>query len=107
MLEEDDLKLAQSVEPLEQIIDKLKRSIKNNHIRRLQQGECTVEMGFVLSDLLTNFERIADHCSNIAVYVLGNANNLFESHDYLNHIKNDGANEFFEKYEYYKKKYQL
>ena len=107
MLEEDDLKLAKCVEPLEQIIDKLKHVIKNNHIRRLQQGECTVEMGFVLSDLLTNYERIADHCSNIAVYVLGNANNLFESHDYLNHIKNDGENEFFEKYDYYKKKYEL
>ena len=107
MLENDDLSLAQSVEPLEQIIDKLKRNIKNNHIRRLQEGNCTVEMGFVLSDLLTNYERIADHCSNIAVYVLGNASNSFESHDYLNHIKNDGVNDFFEKYDYYKKKYTL
>lgn len=107
MLEHDDLELAHSVEPLEQIIDKLRHVIKNNHIMRLQNGECTVEMGFILSDLLTNYERIADHCSNIAVSVLGNANNEFESHDYLSHIKNDGEHEFFEKYNFYKQKYRL
>lgn len=107
MLENDDLKFAKSVEPLEQIIDKLKYNIKANHVRRLQQGECTVELGFILSDILTNYERIADHCSNIAVSVLGNATNSFESHDYLNHIKNDGENEFFERYAYYKDKYKL
>ena len=107
MLEHDNLELAHSVEPLEQIIDKLRHVIKNNHIMRLQNGECTVEMGFILSDLLTNYERIADHCSNIAVSVLGNANNEFESHDYLAHIKNDGEHEFFEKYNFYKQKYRL
>ena len=107
MLEEDDIELAKRVEPLEQIIDKLKKKIKNNHVKRLQVGECTVELGFILSDLLTNYERIADHCSNIAVAVLGNANGNFEAHDYMKHVKNDGENEFFEKYDYYKSKYSI
>lgn len=105
MLAEDDLSLAKHVEPLEQIIDKIKSRIRKNYIQRMQEGEGTFEMGFILSDLLTNYERIADHCSNIAVAVLGNANNLFESHDYLNHIKEDGENDFFENYEHYKAKY--
>lgn len=107
MLENDDIELAKRVEPLEQIIDKLKKKIKNNHIKRLQIGECTVELGFILSDLLTNYERIADHCSNIAVAVLGNANGNFEAHDYMKHVKNDGENDFFEKYDYYKEKYSI
>lgn len=105
MLAEDDLSLAKHVEPLEQIIDKIKSRIRKNYIQRMQEGEGTFEMGFILSDLLTNYERIADHCSNIAVAVLGNANNLFESHDYLNHIKEEGENDFFENYEHYKAKY--
>ena len=107
VLKDNNIELAKKVEPLEQIIDKLKLKIKNNHIKRLQNGECTVELGFILSDILTNYERVADHCSNIAVYILGTANNLFESHDYLNHIKNDGENEFFEQYDYYKNKYKI
>lgn len=107
MLEEDDIEMAKRVEPLEQIIDKLKKKIKNNHIKRLQLGECTVELGFILSDLLTNYERISDHCSNIAVAVLGNANGNFEAHDYMKHVKNDGENDFFEKYDYYKEKYSI
>ncbi len=107
VLKDNNIELAKKVEPLEQIIDKLKLKIKNNHIKRLQNGECTVELGFILSDILTNYERVADHCSNIAVYILGTANNLFESHDYLNHIKNDGENEFFEQYDFYKNKYKI
>ncbi len=107
VLENDDLELAKSIEPLEQIIDNLKLKIKDNHVKRLQVGECTVEMGFILSDILTNYERVADHCSNIALSVLGAANNLLEAHDYLRHIKNDGENEFFEKYEFFKNKYSI
>ena len=64
---ENDLLLAARVEPLEQVIDGLIADIKSNHIARLQKGNCTIEMGFVLSDLLTNCERVSDHCSNIAV----------------------------------------
>lgn len=107
MLENDDIRIAKKIEPLEQIIDKLKKKIKNNHVMRLQVGECTVELGFILSDLLTNYERIADHCSNIAVAVLGNANSNFEAHDYMKHVKNEGENEFFEQYDYYKTKYSI
>lgn len=106
-LTENDNETAKLVEPLEQIIDKLKHRIKSNHIKRLRDGNCTVEMGFVLSDLLTNCERISDHCSNIAVCLLETANNSFEMHEYLNHVKNDGENDFFEVYESYKKKYNI
>ncbi len=103
----DDSETAKMVEPLEQIIDKLKLKIKNNHIKRLRDGNCTVEMGFVLSDLLTNCERISDHCSNIAVCLLEIADNSFEAHEYLSHVKNDGENDFFRMYNDYKEKYRI
>lgn len=103
----DSETLAKTVEPLEQIIDRLKKKIKANHISRLRDGECTIELGFILSDILNNFERISDHCSNIAACILGIKNDSFETHDYLNHVKNDGANEFFEKYDFYKEKYSI
>lgn len=103
----EDLEIAKKVEPLEQRIDKLKYKIKDNHIIRLRDGNCTVEMGFVLSDFLTNCERVADHCSNIAVCLLEMENNSFETHEYLNHVKTDGENEFFEQYAHYKEKYDV
>lgn len=106
-LESEDLEMAKAVEPLEQVIDKLKSKIKFNHIKRLKDGGCTIEMGFVLSDLLTNYERVSDHCSNIAVCLLEIANNSFETHEYLNHVKSEGENDFFEKYDMYKKKYSI
>ena len=103
----EDLNVAKKVEPLEQIIDKLRYKIKKNHIARLRDGECTIELGFILSDLLHNFERVADHCSNIAVCLLEIDNNSFETHEYLNNVKETGANEFFENYDMYKKRYYL
>ena len=103
----EDLNIAKKVEPLEQIIDKLNHKIKNNHINRLRQGECTIEMGFILSDILNNFERVADHCSNIAVCLLEIDNNSFQTHEYLNNVKETGANEFFEHYDMYKQRYAL
>lgn len=106
-LVKQDLNIAKKVEPLEQIIDKLKYKIKNNHIKRLREGDCTIEMGFILSDLLTNYERVADHCSNIAVCLLEIDNNSFETHEYLSHVKQDGENEFFEQYDLYKKRYSI
>ena len=66
----DDVELASHVEPLEQVIDDLKKTLKSMHIQRLQNGECTIELGFVFTDLLTNYERISDHCSNVAVYTM-------------------------------------
>ena len=65
--EKHDLELATRVEPLEEVVDKIRTKLKNRHVKRLQTGECTIEMGFVFSDLLTNLERVSDHCSNIAV----------------------------------------
>ena len=103
----DDLVLAKKVEPLEQVIDKLKFKIKKNHIERLKEGNCTMEMGFPLSDLLVNYERVSDHCSNIAVCLLEIANDSFETHEYLSNVKANGENDFFEQYEEYKSKYSL
>lgn len=102
-----DRELAKYVEPLEQTIDRLKFKIKNNHIKRLQEGMCTIELGFVLSDLLTNCERVADHCSNIAVSILELKHNSMETHEYLSQVKNDGRNDFFKLYDEYKEKYSL
>ena len=67
VFEKEDIALARTVEPLEQVIDDLNAQIKQNHVERLKDGECTIEMGFVLSDISTCYERIADHCSNLAV----------------------------------------
>ncbi len=106
-LQNEDLSLAQKVEPLEQVIDRLKRKIKNGHISRLRQGDCTMELGFILSDLLTNYERISDHCSNIAVCVLELAHDSFEAHEYLNQVKSDNSDEFGVMYENYKQKYYI
>lgn len=102
----DDIEIAKTVEPLEQVIDRLKRKIKNGHISRLRQGDCTMELGFILSDLLTNFERISDHCSNIAVCFIEIANDSFETHEYLNQVKSDGE-EYSEMYQIYKQKYYI
>lgn len=102
----EDLEKAAFVEPLEQVIDKLKRVIKNGHISRLRQGDCTMELGFILSDLLTNYERISDHCSNIAVCFIEIANDSFETHEYLKQVKSGGAN-FDEMFEFYNQKYNI
>ncbi len=102
-----DLNLAKKVEPLEQIIDKLNHKIKRNHVERLRLGECTIELGFILSDILNNCERVADHCSNIAVCLLEIDNNSFQTHEYLANVKETGANEFFENYDMYKQRYSL
>ena len=107
-LEQEDLEIARSVEPLEQVIDRLKRKIKNGHISRLRQGDCTMELGFILSDLLTNYERVADHCSNIAACLIEIAHDSFEVHEYLQQVKADGGDgDFRSMYQGYKEKYRL
>lgn len=103
----EDIELAKCVEPLEQIIDSLKKKMKSHHIVRLQKDECTIETGFVFSDLITNYERVADHCSNIAVCLIQVANDSFDTHEYLSHVKGDGENDFVERYEAYKNKYRI
>lgn len=106
-LVDEDLEFAKYVEPLEQVIDRLKRKIKGGHIYRLRQGNCTMELGFVLSDILNNFERISDHCSNIAVCFIEITNDSFEVHEYLNQIKSGEETEFSNMYESYKQKYAI
>jgi len=103
----DDVKLAVKVEPLEQVIDLLKSEIKNRHIERLQRGDCTIQLGFILSDLLTNYERVSDHCSNIAVCMIQIAFSAMNTHVYLNEIKNGSQPEFNENFNQYRGKYQL
>lgn len=104
---EENIELAKKVEPLEQLIDRLKKKMKSHHIKRLQSGECTIETGFVFSDLVTNYERVADHCSNVAVCLIQVSNDSFDTHEYLNHVKADGENDFEENYEMYKNKYRI
>ena len=82
---------ARDVEPLEETIDRLIEEIRMRHIRRLQTGVCTVQLGFILSDLLTNFERVSDHCSNIAVSVVEEQNDKVGRHAYIHGIKGEGA----------------
>ena len=85
--QEDDPAEAAAVEPLEETIDRLIESIRDRHIRRLQSGHCTIQLGFVLNDLLTNFERVSDHCSNIAVAVIQEQDGGLDSHIYLHTVK--------------------
>lgn len=100
----DDKKEALLVEPLEEVIDVVNEKLKNRHIKRLRTGQCTIELGFILSDITNNFERVADHCSNIAVCELQIDSDEFESHDYLGRMKKDDENykarynEFLEEY---------
>lgn len=102
----NDLKAARDVEPLEQVIDGLKAKMRNNHITRLKNGECSIEVGFVWADLLTNLERTADHCSNIAVCVMDAAENNMNLHESLRNIKK-GSTYFAKKYTEYAEKYIL
>lgn len=105
--QKNDLALAARVEPLEQVIDLLKVQIKARHIERLQNGACTTLAGFILSDLITNYERIADHCSNIAVCVIEVEQDSFDTHEYLNSVKTSGNTDYLRYYETYKADYAL
>jgi len=103
----NDVALAADVEPLEQVVDDLRDKIKLNHILRLQKSECTIEHGFVLADLLNNFERVSDHCSNIAGCVIEiSTYDALDMHKYLAEIKH-GSEAFEEKYKEYKRKYNF
>ncbi len=105
--ETENSSLAISVEPLEEVIDELVKEVKGRHIERLTQGACTIELGFVHSDLLTNFERISDHCSNVAVAVIKIKDSSFDAHGYLNEIKKGGEPQFVAEFKSYKEKYAL
>ena len=103
--QKNDCYAAGKIEPLEQVVDGLVREVKTRHIARLQAGACTIEYGFVLDDLLTNYERIADHCSNIAVAMIEVSEDRFDTHEYLNHIKNGESPSFEKRYERYRGRY--
>ena len=100
-----DTYAAGKIEPLEQVVDGLVREVKTRHIARLQAGVCTIEYGFVLDDLLTNYERIADHCSNIAVAMIEGAADKFDTHEYLANVKHGGSVKFERRYEKYRGRY--
>lgn len=104
---DSDRAQASHVEPLEQVIDVLIAQSKSRHIERLQLGKCTIQMGFVLSDLLTNYERISDHCSNIAVAVIETGIGSFDTHAYLNDIKTGGSRDFVDDYKRFAEKYGI
>lgn len=105
--ETGNIEKAKTVEPLEEVIDNLRNELKKHHIKRLRKGKCTIEAGFVLSDLLTNFERIADHCSNIAVCLIQIQDGSFETHEYINELKKTEDSYFLERFTQYTKKYAL
>ena len=103
----NDIELAAKVEPLEQAIDDLIDRIKLHHVVRLQQGECTIELGFVLNDLLTCYERVSDHCSNVAGCIIEISKfGALDMHKYLAGIKHDSEN-FYQKYNEYTHKYHI
>ena len=101
----NDIQQAARVEPLEEIIDGLCDEMKSHHVDRLQSGSCTLNQGFVFNDLLTNYERVADHCSNIAVAVIEVESDSFDTHEYLNSVKAMKDASFARYYDEYKKKY--
>lgn len=104
---QDDLQQARRVEPLEEVIDNLCDEIKIQHVKRIQSGNCTLDHGFVFNDLLTNYERIADHCSNIAVAMIELALDQFDTHEYLHNIKESHEAEFNRCFAEFEERYRL
>lgn len=102
-----DAVLAHRIEPLEEVIDDLNDTLKQKHINRLRQGKCTIEMGFVMTDLTTNFERVADHCSNIGVCLIQIKEDGYDTHEYLDRLKRENDGEFIQRYSEYKEKYRI
>ena len=104
---ESNVSGARRVEPLEEIVDTLCDEMKSHHIERLQRGVCTLNQGFVFNDLLTNFERVADHCSNIALAVIELQSDSFDTHEYVRSLKQMKDESFAEYYDEYKRKYSI
>lgn len=107
VFQEEDLKLAGMVEPLEEVIDYLNSEVKKRHIKRLRKGKCTIEMGFVLSDITTNYERISDHCSNVALCLLQLEEENFETHEYQFNLANKENPAFIAEVKRLREHYQL
>lgn len=102
-----DVAKAKEVEPLEDVIDGLRAELKSRHVQRLRDGRCTIELGFILQDLLTNFERVSDHCSNMAVCLIQIKENNMDTHEYMNELKRLEKSEFMNEFNQYKTKYAL
>ena len=102
-----DMDEAVFVEPLEEVVDDLRDELKKRHVKRLREGKCTIESGFVLSDLTTNFERVADHCSNIAACLIQTAEHDFEMHNYIHNLAKGENTPFHKRYMEYRKQYTL
>ena len=107
VFDKQDMNLTRDVEPLEEIVDELSKELKRRHVNRLRSGECTIEMGFILTDLLTSLERIADHCSNISVCVTQVRENLYDTHSHLESLKNEPDDSYFNCLEELQKEYVL
>ena len=95
------------MEPLEERIDVLCDEMKLRHVDRLQTGDCSLQTGFVFNDLLTNFERVADHCSNLAIAMIELRDDAYDTHDYVLNLKEMHAHNFDELYGYYAQKYEI
>ena len=104
---EEDLELAGQVEPLEEVIDSLNQEVKQRHVKRLRKGKCTIELGFVLSDITTNYERVSDHCSNIAVCLLEVNEDEFDTHAYMDRLKREDNINFKGQVMAYGERYRL
>ena len=103
----DDIEKAQTIEPLEQVINNLKAELRAKHSRRMENGECSVENGMLFFDIVNSFERIADHCSNLAVCIIELSQGSYQTHSYLKGVKNADNKTFMESFEYYLSKYAL
>ncbi len=104
---QSDVELAKTVEPLEACIDELNVTIKSRHIERLTNGQCTIQLGFVLTDISTNFERVSDHCSNIAIYQIQVPKDEYDTHEYLLNMKRQDHDEFDREELAYEQRYHL
>lgn len=104
---DDNAELAMTVEPLEQVIDNLKAELREKHEKRMDSGECTVENGMLFFDIINSFERIADHCSNLAVCIIELSQGSYQTHRYLKGVKNSNNKTFMEQFEIYLNKYAL
>lgn len=103
----DDTDRAQTIEPLKEVIDDMTKEIKDRHVVRLQRGICPAELSIIVPDMITNCERVSDHCSNIAVCIVQTRNSAYEKHGYLRDLKSNSSTEFLSEFETYSKKYRL
>jgi len=107
VFETGDKSLASLVEPMEEVVDELNIEVKRRHVKRLRKGKCTIELGFILSDITNNYERVSDHCSNIAINILQANEEEYDPHEYLETLRNENNIDFKGKVLAYREKYML